>query len=685
MPGAAGMRSRDSSTATAHTVAMTSGPPGSRWRHSVAAGLAALAVAEVLTAVGLTVGVGWSWSDALDAFVVTNSVMGVAFAVCGGIIAWHRAGNAIGWLLTAAGVGHATAALSAPLVQALHDGGAPLGLQRAFITLFMYSWPWSIGLFLPLALLLFPDGRPPSPRWRPAIIGVIATAPLFVLEMGASPEPLNPSLPIGYLTLPSYDALHPLWTLGEIRTFGALILAIGALVIRYRRASIVQRRQLLWLLFATITAVMVTLPWGFIAGTPVVVLFAIPLIPAAVTVGILRHQLLDIQLVVSRALTWLLLSVAVVAAYATLVAVLDEFVSARVGRSAVATLVIALLVAPVLSRLQRLVDHAMYGERRDPAGVASRVGQQLLAGPDAGLPAVAAAIRAALRMPYVTISATDGLVAEDGQPDGRMQSIALEYGGEAVGELAVGLRAGEHQLAPADRNVLTLLAVPLAVAVHASALSAQLQTSRERIVAAREEERRRLRRDLHDGLGPTLTGVALTADAAENLLDRDAGRARELLRALRSDTRNAIADVRRVVDNLRPSALDELGLVGALRQRADQLSRRAGGFRLQIRFDIPEQLPRLPAAIEVAAYRIATEALTNVARHSRASVVVLQLRCGEGLHVEVIDDGPSNGAWLPGVGLDAMRERAAELGGQFEAGPTASGGRVHASFPVDSR
>lgn len=664
---------------------MTTAPDSSRRRRALAAGLGALAVAEVLAGIGFTLSVSWSWRDALEAFVATNSVMGVAFAVCGAIIAWHRPRNTIGWLFVADGLGHATAAFAAPLFQALHDGGASLGVQRAIITLFVYSWPWSIGLFLPLALLLFPDGRLPSPRWRPVVMGVIATAPLFVLEMGGSPEQTDANVPAGYLTIPWYDALQPLWTFSEMRTFAALVLAIAALVVRYRRVTEIERRQLLWLLLATITAVAVTLPWGFVAGTPVVVLFAIPLIPAAVTIAIVRHQLLDIRLVVSRALAWLLLSIVVVAGYVALVAVLDQFVSARVGRSAVATVVIALLVAPVLPRLQRLVDRAMYGDRRDPARVASRVGQQLLAGPDVGLPAVASVVRIALRIPYVAVSAADGVLADDGRPDGAVRSIALEYGGETVGELLVGLRPGERELAVADRTVLTLLAVPLAVAVHASGLSAQLQTSRERIIAAREEERRRLRRDLHDGLGPTLTGVAFTADAAANLLDSDIARARELLASLRTDTRNAIADVRRLVDNLRPPALDELGLVGALRQRADQLAWRADGAPLQIKFDVPDGVPALPAAIEVAAYRIATEALTNVARHSRASAAVLRVRCGESLDVEVIDDGSSNGAWHPGVGLEAMRERAAELGGQFEGGPTPSGGHVYASFPLAAR
>jgi signal transduction histidine kinase len=266
-------------------------------------------------------------------------------------------------------------------------------------------------------------------------------------------------------------------------------------------------------------------------------------------------------------------------------------------------------------------------------------------------------------------------------PPGRVVALDLSYGGNSVGSLLVGLRPGESDLTVADRNVLALVAVPLAVAVHATRLSDELQTSREHLVAAREEERRRLRRDLHDGLGPALTGVAFTADAAANLITVDPTRASELLRNLRTDTRTAIADVRRLVDDLRPPALDELGLAGALQQRADQLSWRADGASIRVQVDA-DGLPPLPAAMEVAAYRIATEALTNVVRHSHATTAVLTVRCGSTLELEVLDDGPPLGPWTPGVGLQAMHDRATELGGQVEAGPCPSGGRVTASIPL---
>jgi len=643
--------------------------------------LAGLAIAEVVTACVLSIIIGWSWRDALEAFVVTNSLMGVAFAGCGGILTWHRPRNPIGWLFVAAGLAHATTAVCAPALQLLIDAGAPLTAQRLMVTVFAWSWPWSIGLCLPLALLLFPDGRPPSPRWRWVVVAVIVTAPLFALEMGASPEPMDAGLLVGYLTVTGYNALQPLWTATEIRGLLALCAGLAALTVRYRRGSDVERRQLLWLMLPVLVALIVILPWGLVAGTPVEVLFAIPLIPIAVTVAIVRHQLLDIRLVVSRLLAWLMLLLAVVVAYAGLVALLDRFTAPRLGWSALITVLLVLLAAPLLPRLQRLVDGALYGARGDPARVVSRLGEQL-ATPDAGLQGVVTTIRTALRLPYLAIERDGRVLASDGEPPERVHPWPLTRGGRSEGRLMVGLRPGERDVAAADRRVLAMLADPVAVAVHLTVVSEELQTSREQLVAAREEERRRLRRELHDGLGPTLTGIAFAADAAANTIDVDPEQSQRLLTTLRRDTRAALADVRRLVDNLRPPALDELGLVGALQQRSDQLAWRADGASVQVRLDVPDEVPVLPAAIEVATYRIATEALTNVVRHSRATAAEIRMRCGEQLELSITDDGPPNGAWAPGVGLNAMRERAAELGGSFQAGPTPTGGRVVASFPL---
>lgn len=638
----------------------------------LAGALAGLVIAEVTFAVVYVLSAGWGWTELVDGFVVTNGLMGLTFGLCGAVIAWHRPANPIGWLFLADGIGHATTPFADALANLVHSELA----QQILVTVSLAAWPWSIGLFLPLALLLFPDGRLLSPRWRWAAIGIIATSPLFVLEMSGSGESVSPALPRGLLTLRDFDALQPLWTATEVRNLVAILVALVCLAIRYRRADETGRRQLLWLLLASVIAVLFITPWAFVAGTPILVLLAIPLIPIAVAVAIVRYQLLDIRLVVSRALTWALLSLVAIGSYAALVALLDSLIASQVGRSAAVTVFVALIIAPVLPRLQQLVDRALYGDRHDPARVASRVGEQL----SAGLPGVVAAIRSALRLPYAALVVDDRVIA-DGSAASSVVPLELSYGGEVVGTLVVGVRSGESGLSSADRSVLGLVAVPLAVAVHATRLSAELQSSREKLVSAREEERRRLRRDLHDGLGPTLTGVAFSADAAANLITTDTSRAVELLARLRADTRSAIADVRRLVDDLRPPALDELGLLGALQQRADQMSIRADGTAIRVVVSA-SGLPTLPAALEVAAYRIATEALTNVVRHARATSAVLTLRCENQLEINITDNGPPTAPWHPGVGLQAMHERAAELGGTFQAGPTPTGGQVQAHFPL---
>jgi signal transduction histidine kinase len=287
-------------------------------------------------------------------------------------------------------------------------------------------------------------------------------------------------------------------------------------------------------------------------------------------------------------------------------------------------------------------------------------------------------IRDALRLPWVALRLDGVPVAMAGAEVPSTASVPV---GDS-GELIVGLRSGERRLANADERVLRLLAGPLATAVQATVLSQDLQSSRERLVAAREEERRRLRRDLHDGLGPLLTGVALSADAAANLAARAPGEATELLASVRADSRTAITEIRRIIDDLRPPALDELGLLGALQARAAQTVRRADGAPIQAVIDAPDELPAMPAAIEVAAYRIATEAMTNAVRHSDARSVVVRVCCDEALRVEVLDDGSVQREWTPGVGITGMRERVAELGGQCEVGPSSYGGRVRVSLPL---
>jgi signal transduction histidine kinase len=241
---------------------------------------------------------------------------------------------------------------------------------------------------------------------------------------------------------------------------------------------------------------------------------------------------------------------------------------------------------------------------------------------------------------------------------------------------------GEDGFSPADRRLLEDLARQAGVAAHAVRLTNDLQRSRERLVAAREEERRRLRRDLHDGLGAQLAGLNVQMGVLRRLIPSDPQAADELVVELRTELRSAIADIRRLVYDLRPPALDDLGLAAALRQLAERYSAEEAGLRVHV--EVPAILPRLPAAVEVAAYRIFQEALTNVVRHARARTCAATLSVVEEVCLEITDDGiglpPGHSA---GVGLISMRERAEELGGNCAIEPIQEGGtRVIVRLPL---
>ena len=682
---------------------MTDEPPvrhgaPSRTRRVLAVALFALALAGCLTAVVVALVAGLSFSAAVNAYTVTDGAMALAFPVSGVLLAWHRPGNPIGWLFLAAGLGMASTAVSGPLLALGAQRGWSQGVLRALDTVGAYGWPWTIALFLPLALILFPDGRLPGRRWRWLIWATLADTLPFLASLGSpNPQTIGHRRVGIYLAPPHFHQLGLVWTLANVLWAVIFAGAIASLAVRYRRGRDTERRQLLWLLLVGLVLVpWVGVIWGIFNAGPILGLLALSLIPVAVTVAILRHQLLDIRVVVSRALLYGLLTAAAIGAYAGLVALLDLMVRSRVsfGVAVVASIIVAFCFNPARVWLQRLIDRALYGDRRDPVRAVSRVGERLAGtgAAGAGLSGVLEALCDSLRLPFAAVHFSSGEIAAHGTAPELRHAIGLSYDGAMVGELVVGLRSGQYRLSPPDVAVLQLLAGPLAVAAHATALSDALQESRSGIVAAREEERRRLRRDLHDGLGPVLTGIAFKADAARNTLkdaDAAAGPARDLLAGLRADTTAAIADIRQLVYGLRPPALDDLGLVGSLREQSARLALRPDGGGVAVSLDAPASLPALPAAVEVAAYRIVIEAMTNAVRHSGASriEVTLALTGGAGLSIEVRDDGTGPPAgWQPGVGVTSMRERAAELGGSCRFGPGPDGGgEVIARLPVPDR
>jgi signal transduction histidine kinase len=557
----------------------------------------------------------------------------------------------------------------------------------------------SVCLFL--FFYLFPDGRfvPRWTRWL-AVVAIVwlISSTFFFPDSPFSIGSSNPLPPSGFVIL-------------------LLFVSTGlfAQIYRYRRvSSMVQRQQTKWVVFGVVAAMLVAigllLPffvypsleqsgslYSLISTMPITL--SMLLVPLSIVVAILKHRLYDIDLIINRTLVYGVLTASIVGVYVAIVGGLAELLQTRGSllASLLATGLVAVLFAPWRDRLQRGVNRLMYGERDDPYGVLSRLGQRLEATlePHAVLPAVAETVAHALKLPHVTIELKRGeqyeTVAEYGRPAGEPLRLPLVYGTETVGRIVLSPRSPGESFTPADRRLLDDLARQAGIAAYAVRLTTELQRSRERLVATREEERRRIRRDLHDGLGPALSSAMLKLGATRRLLPSGSP-ADDLIVEVRNDMRATVTDVRRLVYDLRPPTLDQLGLVLAIRDYAEQCgdsneTGSEGGLRVTL--DAPEHLPPLPAAVEVAAYHIAREALTNAARHARARScqVRLALEGAPGrpeLVLEITDDGvglPTERH--PGVGLSSMRERAEELGGRCTIeSPPEGGTRVLARLSV---
>jgi len=616
------------------------------------------------------------------------------FAAMGALLIGKRPRNAVGWVMAGAAVLLSLASAGdyyAAWVMTTDGRADALAVLGAWVQ----AWYWLLLLWLVFAVLplIFPDGRLPSRRWRlPAAVGALGAAGLVVSGMltgtlTGQDVDYRIDNPIGIDGLPGAEeqAVFPVFS---VLVLVGVVTAVAAVVVRFRRSRGAERQQMKWFLFAVapVLALPVTenLPGG-IGG----VLLAWVLLgtPVAVAVAVLRYRLDGIDVVINRTLVYGALTAIVVAVYVLVVGYLGAALRREDDLliSLVATGIVALLFAPLRDRLQRAVSRLLYGQRAEPYAALSRLGERLEStlAPDAVLPAIVSTVREALRLPYAAIRLDDRIAVDTGDPSARTVDLPLLYQNRPVGELVLGLRAGEEGFASADRRLLADLARQAGVAVSAVRLTADLQHSRERLVTAREEERRRLRRDLHDGLGAQLAGLTVQTGVLRGLIARDPEAADALAAELRTELKTAIADIRRLVHGLRPPALDELGLVGALQQLAERIGSENGGVAVVV--DAAEDLPALPAAVEVAAYRIVSEALTNVVRHAGARGCTVRLTAGPDLlTVEVADDGaglPASPA--PGVGISSMRERAAEMGGRFSVESRPDGGtRVLARLPL---
>jgi len=586
----------------------------------------------------------------------------------------------------------ALAALStSPLAQATARVVPPLELPSRIIQLVQL-------IALPYFFYLIPDGHF-HPRWlRWTSLAIAPAAALIVFGVVGA------------------EAGHILSTM-----VGAL--SVGAVLYRYRSLpASPQREQVAWALAAVIllagaqwigtpiqplplpAAPLDAVSTGFFMFAPLLGMLLVVGALTCLTVALLSDELFRVEVVLNRALVYSVLTLFVVGGNVLIVGYLSQIFQSNgsLWFSLVATGLVAVLFQSIRERVQRFVNQLLYGERDEPYAALARLGQRLEAAfePSAILPSIVETVATTLNLPYVAIatSAHGELsvksewrtpAAESPTLEASLITIPLIYQNETLGELRASLRRGETTLAEVDRRLLADLAQQASAAVHGvrlmddlRGLSADLQGSRERLVLAREEERRRLRRDLHDDLAPTLAGLALSAGTIADLIPADPHRAAARANELNDSIRATISHIRRLVDDLRPPTLDELGLVAAIRERAAQFSLSGNGLRVTVDAD---QLPLLPAAVEVAAYRIAQEALMNTARHAQAHTCHIRLALADAnLQVDISDDGIGlSEARTAGVGLRSMQERALELGGKCLIEPGPNGGTcVRASLPI---
>ena len=409
--------------------------------------------------------------------------------------------------------------------------------MRAIVTVLLFAWGWGLFFCLPLALQLFPTGSTLGPRWRALGWLTLATAVIGTTSTGPTPE----------FGASSY-LVSPWWEQGEA-VAGLLApivvcLSLAPLLVRYERGDQMVRQQLQWLLVAVVVALVLNVSSWFSlpSGREILLLLSFALIPAAVTIAVLRYQLFDVRLVLSRVLVYAILTGIVVLTYFAIVAVLNLFLTA-VGAPLLAALAVALGFNPLRLRVQRKVERALYGARRDPIGAVSAVGRHLASD---DLNTMLDALRESLRLPYASLVGPDGQRLTSGHPEGEVTNLPLLHAGEPQGSLEIGVRRGERQLSQPDLAILDLLCGPLAVALHATRLTRQLQASRDHVLNAAAEERSRLHRELHDSLGPILTGAALKADGTALAARTEPQKAEQLATQLADQLREAIHDVRQL-------------------------------------------------------------------------------------------------------------------------------------------
>ena len=697
----------------------SSGPDAGRGEWPVVVARVGLALAVGLVAATLSLlGLTWSGevsplsaSDVQDALLV-----GVFFAysLVGALVVTHRPQNRVGWIFLASGLSLQLWVFSyryAAYGLVAQPGSLP-GAE-----LMAWTSEWSVVLGLGLAftflLLVFPTGRLVSRRWRAVAWFAGFAIGFTTITWATSPGPLSVfdqvTNPVGIAAVGRLD----LPGLGWVLTVLAVVASAVSLVVRYIRSTGVERRQIQWFVYAAVvmavTLVTVSIasesqwrPIEVVADVLLPVVFVA--LPAAAYVAIFKHDLYDLDLVISRTITFGVLSTLITGTYVAVVvgvgAVVGTVGEPNLVLSVLATAIVAISFQPARVRVQRLANRFVYGERATPyevlAELSHRFGDAIDA--EAVLPQMARMVTegtGALRAEVWLVVGSElhrlsSWPPESGRrtlplAEGRLppvleatRAVEVRHQGHLLGAVALTMPIG-RTLTPTEDRLLTDLAAQAGLVLSNVRLVEELKASRNRIVSAQDEERRRLERDIHDGVQQRLLALALALKMTAARVGNDPNEAVvESLDDAAVEARETLVELRRLARGVHPAIVTEGGLVAALESLAERTP-------LPVEVQIPD-MERLPALVEVTVYYVVAEALTNTVKHAAASTVAVDVSRSDGrIVVEVVDDGDGGALASPGSGLSGLGDRVAALGGDLKIdSPPGGGTRIQVNIPCES-
>jgi len=639
--------------------------PGAEGMPRAATAIAVAAWGFAVLAVVLTVAARAPVDEALWFFAVDVTVACVYGTVASVILARRR--HPVPWILALAAVGGGLAAIGFAY-RAFGDDHPGLPGLEAVGMLQGLAWvPGTLALFLVVPWLVrdHPIGR--------AVWGVVAGTVLIAVWVVCQ------ALEIDVVFTPLVTAVVLLG-----------LVSAAAVERRHRHGPVAERNGLGWLALGSallaLSFVPLALPFGLVSipvwVTPVLHLASQAVYPAAVLVAVLRGRMWGLQLAVSRTVLAGLMTVTLTTTYVVVTWLVTRVVPGTGFGQLVGAGVVAVAVQPARLWLERRVHRLVHGAGVAPDHVVRRLGTHLsLEGStEALLHDLAEVVGTAMRLESVTLAVPGGEDVVWGVPSGGLVAVPLRHRGEEVGALVVTLPGGES-LGSAGQRTLGDLANVVATAVAVTRAAREVEESRQRLASARLAERRVIRREIHDGLGPSLAGLRLGLRGARNLLDTDPAAAAGLLGTLQDELDQRVADVRTMSHSLLPPVLDELGLGAALQE----LAARYAEDGLTVRLDLQHEEVSDPQ-VAAAAYGIVGEALVNVSRHSGASECTVRTSSSSGaLSVLVADSGRGIGDDArAGVGSRSMRERAEEQGGRLEIHSSPGAGTsVEAVLPLE--